>query len=312
MLRKFSLIIFLIIFASIVVRNPKAVSDPAASPRDPSKEDLTRIEYPSLEKIRCKPCFIRPQDSLESLFGKDWIYIARLNRIDRRHAYPGMTIRVPVNMDEIRNYIPMPSFYEPAKQTEKYIVVNLTEQWIGAYEYGRLKFSMPAASGTDGHFTPTGVFRVDARHREHESSLYKTEDQQDQYPMDYAFRFHVGEDNVSYWIHARDLPGRPASHGCVGVYDEMMQNRMYGIPANPVLDDAKKLYDWAVGEDDYDYDSGELELLEDGPIVEVIGTNPRYRSTPFESFIAKSGSLKEFIAGLGDLLSLRSSGLKHL
>ncbi len=307
MLRKFSYILFVVIFASIVVRNPKAISVPAASPKDPAKEDLTRIEYPSLENIKCRPCFIRPQDSLESLFGKNWIYVARLNRIDRRHTYPGMTIRVPLNMEEIKDYTPMPAFYEPAKQTEKYIVVNLTEQWIGAYEYGKLKFSMPAASGMDGHLTPTGVFRVDARDREHTSSLYKTEDQVDQYPMDYAIRFHVGEDNVSYWIHARDLPGRPASHGCVGVYDEDMQNRMYGIPADPVLDDAKKLYDWAVGEDDYDYDSGELEELEDGPVVEVIGTNPRYRSTPHVLFTVKNGSLDKFIADLGELLSFHSS-----
>ncbi len=306
MFRKLTLIIFLIIFSAIVVRNPKAISDPAASPRDPAKEDLTRIEYPSLDKLNWKPCFIRPQDSLENLFGNDWEYVARLNRIDRRHTYPGMTIRVPVNMNDIRNYTPMPSFYEPAKPYDKYIVVNLTEQWIGAYEYGKLKLSMPAASGMDGHNTPTGVFRIDARHQEHTSSLYKTEDQQDQYPMDYAFRFHVGEDNVSYWIHARDLPGRPASHGCIGVYDEEMQNRMYGIPEKPVLNDAKKLYDWAVGEDDYEDDSGELELLEDGPVVEVTGRNPKYRSAPFESFVAKSGTMTKIMASLGDLLSFRS------
>ncbi len=53
---------------------------------------------------------------------------------------------------------------------------------------------------------------------------------------------------VSYWIHARDLPGRPASHGCVGVFDEAMQHRVYGVPDKPVLDDAKKLYAWTIGE----------------------------------------------------------------
>jgi hypothetical protein len=90
-------------------------------------------------------------------------------------------------------------------------------------------------------------------------------------------RFHVGEDNASYWIHARDLPGKPASHGCVGLYDESMQNRVYGSPELPVLLDSERLYDWAVGESEYDDDSGYLELLEDGPTVEVRGENPRYR-----------------------------------
>ncbi len=305
MLKKISSIIILTTFAAIIVHDPKTVAEPAASPQDAAKEDLTRIKYPSVEQIKWKPYFIRPEDSLESLFGKDWEYVARFNRIDRRHAYPGMTIRVPENISGIRKYTPMPSYYEPAQRYDKYILVNLTEQWLGVYESGKLRFSMPAASGTDGHLTPTGIFRVDARHRQHASSLYKTEDQEEQYPMDYAFRFHVGQDNVSYWIHARDLPGRPASHGCVGVYDETMQNRMYGIPEKPVLDDARKLYEWAVGENDYEDDSGELELLEDGPIVEVTGDNPKYRSTPFELFVEKSRGLKNLKSGLRDFLSFR-------
>jgi hypothetical protein len=312
MLKKTSPIFFLIIFAAIVVHEPKAISEPAASPWDHAKENLTRIAYPSLEKMKWKPYFMMPQDNLECLFGKDWQYVARFNRIDRRHAYPGMTIRVPAAMNEIKNYSPMPALYEPAKRNDKFILVNLTEQWLGAYEYGKLKFSMPAASGTVANPTPVGVFRVDARHRNHTSSLYKTEDQQAQYPMDYAFRFHVGKDNISYWIHARDLPGRPASHGCIGVYDEAMQNRMYGIPGQPVLEDARKLYDWAVGENDYEDDTGELELLEDGPIVEVTGENPGYRPAPFESVIARRGGLKEFMAGIGDLISFRSSSNNRL
>jgi hypothetical protein len=266
-----------LVLVSVVTYDPAVFSVPAASPSDPAMENLTRIDYPSLSGIKCRAHFIRPQDSLETLFGSDWEYIARLNRIDRRHAYPGMTIRVPLDMKDARRYSPLPSSYEPAKHYEKYILIDLKEQWLGAYENGKLRFSMPAASGADGHLTPTGVFRIDARHRNHTSSLYKTEDQEEQYPMDFAIRFHVGADNVAYWIHARDLPGRPASHGCVGVYDEEMQNRVYGIPERPTLVDARRLYDWAVGEEDYDYDSGELELLDDGPVVEVRGQNPVYR-----------------------------------
>ena len=278
MFRIISLVLFMIVFTKIVVYNPAIISEPAASPDDPAKEDLTRVDYPSMRTVKWKPCFLRPQDTLEKLFGENWVYVARFNRIDRRHAYPGLTIRVPENMEEIKNYSPLPSVYEPALHCEKYILIDMTEQWLGAYEYGKLKFSMPAATGSDDHLTPNGVFSVDARHQDHTSSLYKTEDQEDQYPMDYAFRFHVGADNVAYWIHARDLPGKPASHGCVGVYDEDMQNRVYGIPEKPVLKDAKKLYDWAVGESDYGDDLGELELLEDGPTVEVRGNNPIYRT----------------------------------
>jgi L,D-transpeptidase-like protein len=288
MLRKIMFFLMAVSFVAIVVYEPYATSEPGASPEDPAREDLSRVEYPSLAAIPWEPRFIRPQDTLETMFGNDWAYVARFNRIDRRHVYPGMTIKVPKDMAQIRNYTPMPAFYEPARHQEKYILINLTEQWLGAYEYGRLKFSMPAATGSDGHKSPTGLFRVDARHQTHTSSLYKTEDDQDQYPMDNAIRFHVGEDNVSYWIHARDLPGRPASHGCIGVFDEAMQKRMYGIPHTPALLDSEKLYAWAVGEDEYEDDEGELEELEEGPVVEVIGDNPHYRREPLFSILAKN------------------------
>jgi hypothetical protein len=139
---------------------------------------------------------------------------------------------------------------------------------------------MPAATGKAGTETPTGTFRIDARHMTHTSSLYQTDDGEEQYPMDNAMRFHVGEDNVSYWIHARDLPGRPASHGCVGLFDESMQQRMYEIPANPVLLDSQKLYDWAVGEEEYEDDFGELDELENGPVVEIVGQLPLFLSEP--------------------------------
>lgn len=264
---------------TIVVYDPMWTHHPAASPDDPAKEDLTRVLYPSTRSIAWEPVFIRPQDTLESLYGKNWVHVARFNRIDRRHVYPGMTIKSPLYIDKLKDYTPMPREYEPARKYFRYILVNLEEQWLGAYEYGTLKFSFPAATGKNGYETPTGIFRVDARHKNHTSSLYKTEDETAQYPMDYAIRFHIGKDNVAYWIHARDLPGKPASHGCIGLFDEAMQKRVTTIPENPVLQDSKKLYDWAVGENLYGPDSGNIELLEEGPLVEVAGHNPEYLST---------------------------------
>jgi hypothetical protein len=254
--------------------------EPAASPEDKAKEDLSRVEYPSLKNIRWHPQFIQPHQSLESLFGADWILVARFNRIDRRHIYPGMTIKVPDNMEDIRNYTPLPKLYQPAVRHGKYILVDVTEQWLGAYQYGKLVFSVPAATGKATTETPTGLFRVTTRDRHHTSSLYKTANDEEQYPMDNALRFHVGSDNVSYWLHARDLPGRPASHGCIGLYDEEMQKRVFDTPQQPVLKDSQKLYEWAAGENEYEDDPGTAEELEDGPVVEVRGDLPRYLDKP--------------------------------
>lgn len=247
------------------------------SPTDKEHENLARIEYPSQKEMKWHAHFIMPNETLESLYGKDWVWVARFNRLDRRHAYPGMTIKEPDRMEDIRGYTPLPQEYEPARRHDKYILVDKTEQWIGAYEYGKLKFSMPAATGKPGTETPDGMFRIDARDLTHTSSLYKVTEEGDQYPMDNAMRFHIDEKLVGYWIHARDLPGRPASHGCIGLFDEEMQQRMFDYPQHPVLLDSQKMYAWAVPDSDYGEDSGSAEELEDGPVVEIRGELPVYR-----------------------------------
>jgi hypothetical protein len=269
-----------VIVAASAAYGPISTADPAASPMDRAREDLSRIAYPSTAAVGWRPHFLRPQDSLERLFGEDWTAVARFNRIDRRHAYPGVTIKVPDRIDEVRDYTPLPLFYPPAAAHPRYILVHVTEQWLGAYEFGTLKFSMPAATGVAAHPTPTGIFRIDAHDRNHSSSLYKTEKGDEQYPMDYAVRFYVGADDVAFWIHARDIPGRPASHGCIGLADETMQRRTYGIPERPILDDARRLYTWILGPEQLEVDTGGLELLPDGPVVEITGDLPPYLDAP--------------------------------
>lgn len=274
------LILAFAVLCSIVLYNPQSTSLPGTLPDDPAREDLGRVVYPSVKKIPWRPHFILPDESLERLFGDRWVWVARFNRVDRRHAYPGMTIKVPLNLEDIADYKPLADVYEKAKPYRKYILVDVTEQWIGAYEYGKLKFSMPAATGKPKYETPTGMFRVDARDRQHLSSLYDTDDGKSKYPMDYAIRFHIGSDDIAYWIHARDMPGRPASHGCIGLFDEGMQKRIYEMPFEPVLEDAKKLYKWAVGGEENGFDTGGAQLVQNGPVVEVSGTLPVYLRFP--------------------------------
>lgn len=269
------LILGVLIIIAAAVFDPKTTLGPGASPEDRAKEDLSRFEYPSQARIPWKSHFVMPHQSLERLYGEDWVHVARFNRIDRRHVYPGMTIKAPEKMEDIREYTPLPAVHEPAGKHAKYILLNVTEQWIGAYEQGRLAFSMPAATGIEGHLTPTGLFKADAYHRRHTSSLYKTAKGDAQYPMDYAIRFHIDKDHVLYWFHARDLPGRPASHGCVGLFDEGMQNRVYKVPDKPVLADAKKLYAWTIGEIAFAEDNGSQQPIADGPVVEIVGELPK-------------------------------------
>jgi hypothetical protein len=230
-----------------------------------------QISYPSDATIEWECRTLRSGESLENVFQEGWIDVARFNRIDRRHARPGVSIKVPRRVGDLAFFHPLPLFFPPAELDEQFILIDLSEQFLGAYEYGVLRFAAPIASGNGEAETPTGEFRLTAAHRSHQSCLYLIEGTDRPYPMNYALRFYVNRTGMSYWIHGRDLPGYPASHGCIGLYDEPMQKEQYGIPKDPKLNDAKRLFVWVVGaepEDDH-----MISLLH-GPRVQIIGQPP--------------------------------------
>lgn len=230
-----------------------------------------KIRYPSDTKIEWECRKIKEGETLEKLFGENWVDIARFNRIDRRHVYPGVAIKVPRRLEDIKNFSPMPEYYEPAITEAKFILIDLSEQFLGAYDYGRLVFSTPAITGELGNETPVGDFRITAYHSRHRSSLYFIEKSNIPYPMHYGLRFYISKAGVAYWIHGRDMPGYPASHGCVGLYDEEMQKRYYKYPKEPILKDAKRLFEWVIAPE---MDDGRFHVLEKGPKVRIIGKAP--------------------------------------
>lgn len=230
-----------------------------------------KIKYPSDANVEWECRRLRKGETLENLFGDRWIDVARFNRIDRRHAYHGVSIKAPERLEEIENFTPMPEYYEPAESEAKFILIDLSEQFLGAYEYGRLVFSVPVATGEKGNETPSGEFRITAFNSRHKSSLYFIEKTDTPYPMHYGLRFHISKSGIAYWIHGRDIPGYPASHGCIGLYDEEMQKKYYKYPKNPVLNDAKTLFEWVISPLK---DDEKFHLLKDGPRLKIIGHAP--------------------------------------
>jgi hypothetical protein len=227
--------------------------------------------YPSDARIDWECRRVAKGESLESLFGDAWVEVARFNRIDRRHVRVGSALRVPKKIADVSSFTPLAQRYEPGAAEIKLVLVDLSEQFLGAYEYGNLVFSAPIASGRSGNPTPAGSFRITAANRTHESSLYTIEGTATPYPMHFGLMFHVTSRGVRYWIHGRDMPGYPASHGCVGMSDEAMQAQHYGVPRDPQLADARMLYEWVLG--DMPDPGGEFAI--EGPRVEIIGRAPR-------------------------------------
>ena len=161
--------------------------------------------------------------------------------------------------------------HQAAEQDEKFILIDLAEQFLGAYEFGALRFATPIASGDELNETPTGEFRLTAAHLQHQSCLYMIEGTDRPYPMNYALRFHVNRVGESYWIHGRDMPGYPASHGCIGLYDESMQKEQYGIPKESELHDAQKLFVRVLGNEP---DDNRVIPLPHGPRIHIFGQAP--------------------------------------
>jgi hypothetical protein len=249
-------------------------------------KNLCQIPYPSDAKVEWTCRTLKWTDTPSGLFGAHWPDLLRFNRLDRRHFYGGVSVKVPKDLNSISHFSPLPLTYPEAAQRTKFILIDQSEMFLGAYEQGRLVLSFPIAVGIEGYRLPNGSYQIDAADRRHESNLYTVEEIGRPYPMHYGLRFFVDktvEGWPSYWIHGRDLPGYPASHGCIGLYDEEMQFDYYSAYdkkvdqpyyhelTRPFLQGAERLYQWVV---DPASDPGGFHLIKNGPQVVVIGEPP--------------------------------------
>jgi len=85
------------------------------------------------------------------------------------------------------------------------VLVSLGEQRAYVYRNGVQIGYTTVSSGREGYGTPTGVFHILQRDRNHHSNKYNNA------PM--PFQQRLTWDGVA--LHAGGLPGYPSSHGCV-------------------------------------------------------------------------------------------------
>lgn len=108
--------------------------------------------------------------------------------------------------------------------TVNHIVVSLADQRLYAYHDQQLVAWSNVSSGRPGHETPTGAFTVSEKDVDHHSNLY------DNAPMPFFMRLTDG----GVGLHAGQLPGYRASHGCVrlpfGMARDLYQRVESGTP----------------------------------------------------------------------------------
>jgi hypothetical protein len=85
------------------------------------------------------------------------------------------------------------------------VVVSLSSQSVTVYSAQGKVMDAPVSSGMSGHDTPVGIFSVLQMRRDHYSNLYNDA------PMPFMQRLTWS----GIALHAGDLPGYPASKGCV-------------------------------------------------------------------------------------------------
>jgi len=85
------------------------------------------------------------------------------------------------------------------------VVINVDDQFATIYRNGIRIGVSTVSTGKTGHDTPTGVFTILEKKEKHESNIYKGA------KMPYMHRLTWS----GIALHAGNLPGYPASHGCI-------------------------------------------------------------------------------------------------
>jgi hypothetical protein len=85
------------------------------------------------------------------------------------------------------------------------IIISIADQRVALYDNGVLIARSSVSTGVQGHPTPLGIFSVISKQQWHRSNIYSAA------PMPYMQR--ITWSGIA--LHAGDMPGYPASHGCI-------------------------------------------------------------------------------------------------
>jgi lipoprotein-anchoring transpeptidase ErfK/SrfK len=158
---------------------------------------------------------------LKSEIGEEKMAVLlKLNRLDAEHLRSGVTLVIPEQVDELTTFSPFPQRLETAREIPKLILVSLRVQAFGAYESGKLVRWGPVSSGKKTTPTPAGLYHTNWKSKATRSSI------NEEWLLPWYFNL---DNNRGISFHQYDLPGYPASHGCLRL----------------LADDAAWIYGWA-------------------------------------------------------------------
>ena len=184
------------------------------------------------------------------------VLLQKLNRADLSHLDRLASLIVPdLWVDDELAYSPMPRHYPNASRYRRLVIVHPPTQAFGAYEHGVLVRWGPVSTGARTAPTPSGLFYLNWKKREHTSTINPD------WSMPWAFNF---DNRLGLAFHEQALPGKPASHACV---------RLLAV-------DAQWLFEWG---EPWTVDPGGTRVLRLGTPVLVIGEYNFEAQPPWQS-----------------------------
>lgn len=164
--------------------------------------------------------------------------IAATNRIDVKRIRVKSNLIVPDTLlADFMQYSPFPETLNVTNHVPKFILINKRIQLFAAYDHGKLAQFGPISTGKKSTPTPSGLYYTNFK------SKLKTSTVSGEWKMPWYFNISNFE---GIGMHQYALPGYPASHSCIRMYEE----------------NAKWIYNWAA----------QWKLSEDGNTILQKGT----------------------------------------
>lgn len=168
---------------------------------------------------------------LTSLRTEELETILALNRMDKNRLRTNSAVVIPdCPSSDFKDFSPFPKELDVIKCAPKVVLVSQRIQAFGLYENGELIKWGPVSTGKRSTKTPNGL------HYGNYKAKRKVSTVDESWILPFYFNF-MNYEGVG--THQYAMPGYPASHGCVRMYNK----------------DAKYIYDWA---DMWQLENGEI------------------------------------------------------
>ena len=188
--------------------------------------------------------------------------VLRINRIDRDNLKSGMTVIIPQNINDVKDWQYMPNRISSAKSIPKLIIVSQPIQAFGVYKNGLLVHSGPVSSGRELNQTPSGLYFVN----------WKGEEVTSTFDDEWILKWNMNVDNLEgISMHQYSLPGDPASHSCIRMTEA----------------DAYWLYNWT---DEWTWKNGKV-VAEGTPVI--IYSKYNFNNPPPWTLLAENSKATE-------------------